>query len=54
MAGYLAVAALEPARVEFQLPATGLEWRHLQLGRRTEYSGAALYDRLMAELDGQA
>jgi hypothetical protein len=51
---YLAVAALEPDRVEFQLPATGLERRHLQLGRRTEYSGAALYDRLMAELDCQA
>jgi hypothetical protein len=48
---YLATAALDPARVEFRLPANGLETGHLQLGRRPERSGAPLFDRLMAELD---
>jgi len=48
---YLAMAALDPARVEFRLPANGLEARHLQLGRRAIGSGAALFDRFMAELE---
>ncbi len=48
---YLAMAALDPARVEFQLPVNGLEARHLQLGRRAVGSGAALFDRFMAELE---
>jgi hypothetical protein len=48
---YLAVAALDPARVEFRLPVNGVETRHLKLGRRAEGSGAALFDRLVAELE---
>ena len=48
---YLAMAALDPTRVEFQLPVNGLEPRHLQLGRRAGGRGAALFDRFMAELE---
>jgi hypothetical protein len=48
---YLAMARLDPSRVEFRLPVNGLESKHLRLGRRTERSGLALFDRLMAELD---
>lgn len=48
---YSAMAALDPTRVEFQLPVNGLEARHLQLGRRAVGSGAALFDRFMAELE---
>ena len=48
---YFAMAALDPGRVEFQLPVNGLEARHLQLGRRDVGSGAALFDHFMAELE---
>jgi hypothetical protein len=48
---YLAMAALDPARVEFQWPVNGLEARHLQLGQRAVGSGAALFDRFMAQLE---
>jgi len=50
---YLAMAALDPARVVFRLPANGLEIGHLQLGPRPQRSGAPLFDRLMAELDAR-
>jgi hypothetical protein len=50
---YLAMAALDPARVLFRLSANGLETGHLQLGPRPEHSGAPLFDRLMAELDAR-
>lgn len=48
---YLAMAALDPARVEFELPVNGPAARHLQLGRRAVGSGEALFDALMAELE---
>ena len=48
---YVAMAALDPARVEFRLPENGLETRHLQLGRREQGFGTALFDRLVAELE---
>jgi hypothetical protein len=48
---YFAMAALDPARVEFQLPVNGLETRHLHLGRRAVDSGAALFDSFVAELE---
>jgi hypothetical protein len=48
---YLAMAALDLARVEFQLPVNGPEARHLQLGRRAAGSGAPVFDRFMAELE---
>ena len=48
---YVAMAALDPARVEFQLPVNGPEAGHLQLGRRAAGSGAAVFDRFMAELE---
>jgi hypothetical protein len=47
---YRAMAALDPGRVEFRLPAEGLEPRHLQLGRRVSGSGSATFDRFMSEL----
>lgn len=48
---YRAMAALDPARVVFRLPADGVEARHLRLGRRAAGSGAALFDRFMCELE---
>jgi hypothetical protein len=48
---YRAMAALDPARVEFRLPVDGLEARHLRLGRRVAGSGAATFDRFMSVLE---
>ena len=48
---YLAMAALDSARVQFHLPAAGLCPALLRLGRRPERSGTARFDRLMRELD---
>lgn len=50
---YRAMAALDPARVVFRLPAEGVVAHHLRLGRRVASSGAALFDRFMSELEGR-
>ena len=47
---YAAMAAIEPDRVLFRLPADGLQPAHLALGPRPERSGTALFDRFMNEL----
>jgi hypothetical protein len=48
---YRAMAELDPARVEFRLPAEGIEARHLRLGQRVDGAGAATFDRLMSKLE---
>ena len=47
---YRAVDALEPGRVVFGLPETGIAPELLALAPRREHSGAALFDRLLALL----
>ena len=48
---YRAIDALEPGRVRFGLPATGLPPDLLALGPRKVPSGAELFERLLARLD---
>lgn len=48
---YRAIDALEPGRVVFELPDTGLAEHHLALGKRTVRSGAVLFDRLLGRLE---
>jgi hypothetical protein len=48
---YRAMAALDPNRVQFDLPANGLGAAHLKLGPRPERTSAALFDRFMSELE---
>jgi hypothetical protein len=48
---YEAIDRLEPGRVLFQLPPSGLHRELLSLGRRTERTGTAIFNRLMSELD---
>lgn len=48
---YLAMAALDPARVLFELPAAGVSPALLRLGSRAERTGAALFDRFIGGLD---
>ncbi len=48
---YSAIAAIDPDRVQFRLPADGLQAEHLALGPRPVRSGTALFDRLMSELE---
>jgi hypothetical protein len=48
---YAAVDRLEPGRVVFGLPEEGLTPALLAKGERRERSGAALFDRLMKELE---
>jgi len=48
---YAAIDQLEPGRVVFGLPTTGLSPELLVLGPRRERSGAVLFDRLLAALD---
>lgn len=48
---YSAMAAIDPDRVQFRLPADGLQAEHLALGPRPERSGTALFDCFMGELD---
>jgi hypothetical protein len=47
---YEAVRRLEPARVIFELPPSGLTTDLLSFGQRAERTGSAIFDRLMAEL----
>jgi hypothetical protein len=47
---YRAIDALEPGRVRFELPETGLTPELLALGRRRVRSGAELFERLLTEL----
>ena len=47
---YRAVDALEPGRVVFGLPETGIDPNLLTLGPRTTRSGAALFEKLLAAL----
>jgi hypothetical protein len=47
---YRAIDALEPGRVRFELPDAGLTPDLLALGPRRVRNGAALFDRLLAEL----
>jgi hypothetical protein len=47
---YRAIDALEPGRVRFELPETGLTPDLLALGPRKVRSGAALFDRLLNAL----
>jgi hypothetical protein len=48
---YRAIDALEPGRVRFGLPETGLTPDLLALGPRQVRSGAELFERLLARLD---
>jgi hypothetical protein len=48
---YEAINRLEPGRVQFHLPAVGLNANLLSLGRRAERTGAAIFDQLMVELE---
>lgn len=48
---YCAMAELDPARVQFQLPPNGLEPPHLGLGRRPTRSGIAIFERFISLLD---
>ncbi len=48
---YRAVDALEPGRVFFELPETGLTEEHLALGKRAVRSGAVLFDDLLEQLE---
>ncbi len=50
LAWYRAIDALDPGRVAFGLPDTGLPAHMLALGPRAERSGAALFDRLLSLL----
>ncbi len=50
IAWYRAIDAIEPGRVVFGLPDTGIEPKLLALGPRTIRSGAALFDRLLVSL----
>lgn len=50
---YLAMAALDPVRVEFALPKNGLEHRHMQMGRREVSTGTAIFDDFMSELEAR-
>jgi hypothetical protein len=47
---YRAIDGLEPGRVMFELPETGLTPAMLAIGPRRARSGAALFDRLISEL----
>ena len=47
---YRAIDALEPGRVVFGLPESGIAPQLLSLGPRRERSGATLFDRLLARL----
>lgn len=47
---YRAIGAVEPGRVIFGLPESGIEPTLLALGPRRVRSGAALFDHLMQEL----
>jgi hypothetical protein len=47
---YRAIDALEPGRVRFELPETGLTPELLALGPRRVRSGAELFERLLTEL----
>lgn len=49
---YEAVARLEPARVVWELPASGVGEAHRALGVRRPRTGAALFDRLLEALPG--
>jgi hypothetical protein len=48
---YRAIDELEPGRVRFGLPETGLTPDLLALGPRHVRSGAELFERLLARLD---
>ena len=48
---YRAIDELEPGRVRFGLPETGLAPDLLALGPRKVRSGAELFERLLARLD---
>lgn len=48
---YRAIDDLEPGRVRFELPETGLSPDLLALGSRQVRSGADLFERLVARLD---
>ncbi len=47
---YRAIDAIEPGRVVFGLPDTGIDPKLLGLGPRKTHSGAALFDRLVGTL----
>ena len=51
MRWYRAIDDLEPGRVRFELPETGLTPELLAVGPRRVRSGAALFDQLLAGLD---
>jgi len=48
---YRAIDAIEPGRVVFGLPESGIDPKLLALGQRATRSGAALFDRLLASLE---
>ena len=48
---YRAIDALEPGRVVFDLPETGITAAQLRLGTRRARAGAALFDLLVGELE---
>lgn len=48
---YVAMAALDPDRVRFGLPATGLSPALLRLGPRPQRSGTVLFDRFIGALE---
>lgn len=50
---YLAMATLDPDRINFGLPVNGLDTRHTRLGQRAVRTGAELFDRFITELDRQ-
>jgi hypothetical protein len=51
LAWYRAIDALEPGRVRFGLPETGIPAELLALGPRQKRSGGELFDQLISSLD---